>query len=104
MATTAKNTPVRRQSIADICQRLGVPERDWHLFERWAGQSLNPKTLDELHVYVDVMIADRCRAPGDDLLSQLIETGIDGADLTDDELRAVVVAIVRSVSRRTDAK
>ena len=44
--------------------RLG-PRRDWHLFRRWAGESLNSKALDELHAYVDVMIADRCRKPGD---------------------------------------
>ena len=55
---------------------------------------MNSKALDELHAYVDVMIGDRCRAPGTDLLSELIETGIDGEELTDDELRAIVATLV----------
>jgi cytochrome P450 len=40
------------------------------------------------------MIADRCRKPGDDLLSQLIQLEIDGEDLTADELRAIVANLV----------
>jgi cytochrome P450 len=84
----------RRRSIADVCSLLGVPQKDSHLFKRWAGSSLNSKALDELHAYVDVMIADRCRRPGADLLSQLIETGVDGEELTVDELRAIVAALV----------
>jgi cytochrome P450 len=95
MAATEQGTTVRRHSIADVGARLGIPQKDWHLFKRWATESLNSKALDELHAYVDVMIADRCHRPGDDLLSTLIETGIDGAELTVDELRAVVVALVR---------
>jgi cytochrome P450 len=64
------------------------------LFRRWAGESLNSKARDQLYAYVDVMIADRCRTPGDDLLSELIEAGIDGEELTVDELRAIVAALV----------
>jgi cytochrome P450 len=70
-----------------------VPRRDWHLFRRWAGESLSSKALDQLHAYVDVMIAERCRNPGDDLLSQLIETGLDGEDLTVDDFRAIVASL-----------
>jgi hypothetical protein len=40
------------------------------------------------------MIAIRCHRPGTDLLSELIATGVGGEDLTVDELRAVVVAMV----------
>jgi cytochrome P450 len=94
MTTTEPRTPVRRRSIEEVCAQLGVPARDWHLFKRWAGRSLNSKTLDELYAYVDVMIADRCCKPGTDLLSQLIATGVDGEDLTVDELRAIVAALV----------
>jgi cytochrome P450 len=46
-----------------------------------------------LHAYVDVMIAERCRKPGDDLLSHLIETGLDGEDLTVDDFRAIVASL-----------
>jgi cytochrome P450 len=94
MTTTEPLKAVRRNSIEGLCERLGVPRRDWHFFRRWAGESLNSKALDELHAYVDVMIGDRCRAPGTDVLSELIETGIDGEELTDDELRAIVATLV----------
>ncbi|MBP1821049.1 hypothetical protein J3E61_004612 [Mycobacterium sp. OAE908] len=40
------------------------------------------------------MIAIRCGKPGSDLLSELIAMGVDGEDLTVDELRAVVAALV----------
>ena len=40
------------------------------------------------------MIADRCRNPGTDLLSELIQNGIEGEELTVDELRAIVAAQV----------
>jgi cytochrome P450 len=98
MTTTQPLKTVRRRSIADVCALLGVPGKDWHLFKRWAAESLNSKALDELYAYVDVMIAERCRRPGDDLLSKLIEAGIDEAELTVDELRAVVVALVAGAS------
>jgi cytochrome P450 len=94
MTTTEPQRTVRRSSVADVCARLGVPRKDWHLFKRWAGKSLNSKALDELYAYVDMMIADRCRKPGADLLSEFIETGIDGEDLTTDELRAIIVSLV----------
>jgi cytochrome P450 len=96
--TTIEPRTLRSRSIADVCALLGVPGKDWHLFKRWAAESLNSKALDELYAYVDVMIAERCRRPGDDLLSKLIETGIDEAELTVDELRAVVVALVSRAS------
>jgi cytochrome P450 len=85
---------VRTRPIADVCTQLGVPPKDWHLFGRWAGKSLTTEELDALFAYVDVMIAIRCRKAGTDLLSQLIETGVGGEDLTNDELRAVVAAMV----------
>jgi cytochrome P450 len=89
-------TETRHRSIADVCALLGVPPKDWHLFRRWAAESLTSKTLDQLDAYVDVLIADRCCRPGTDLLSQLIATGVDGEDLTVDELHAVVRALVSS--------
>ena len=45
---------------------------------------------DALHQYVDVMIADRCRRPADDLISKLIELEVDGEDLTVDDIRNFV--------------
>jgi hypothetical protein len=40
------------------------------------------------------MIADRCWKPDTDLLSELIQTGIEGEELTIDDLRAIVAALV----------
>jgi cytochrome P450 len=71
-----------------------VPRKDWHLFRRWAGESLNSKALDELYVDVDVMIADRCRRSTDDLVSKLIELEVNGEELTDDDIRRFVAALV----------
>jgi cytochrome P450 len=96
MTVTEPLTTVHDHPIGSICVLLGVPREDWHVFGRWARTLPTAKALDELHAYVDVMIADRCRQPGDDLLSELIRAGIDGEDLTVDELRAVVVALVTS--------
>jgi cytochrome P450 len=94
MTTTEPMRTVRRHSIQGVCAQLGVPHKDWHLFRRWVGESLNSKALDALYAYIDVMIADRCRTPGDDLLSELIQSGIDGEELTVDELRAIVAVLV----------
>jgi cytochrome P450 len=94
MTTTEPRIAVRRYPIAGVCALLDVPSKDWQLFSRWATESLNSKTLDELYAYVDVMIAVRCRKPGDDLLSQLIQLEVDGEELTVDDLRALVASLV----------
>lgn len=107
MTTTEPRTAVRRYPIAGVCVLLAVPRKDWQLFSRWASESLNSKTLDELYAYVDVMIAVRCRKPGDDLLSQLIQLEVDGEELSVDDIRAIVAALVSSASTnccRADAK
>ncbi|MDT5015138.1 MAG: hypothetical protein QOD39_1298 [Mycobacterium sp.] len=87
-------TNARQDVIATICEALGVPRQDWHLFSRWAGRPLTPKALDTLYSYVDVMIADRCRRPTDDLVSKLIELEVDGEELTVDDVRRFVAALV----------
>jgi cytochrome P450 len=90
-------TNTRQNSIAAVCEALGVPRQDWHLFSRWAAGPLTPKARDELNQYVDVMIADRCRKPGSDLLSQLIGMEVDGEGLTTDDIRSYVVGLVAGV-------
>jgi cytochrome P450 len=87
-------TDTRQSSIAAVCEALGVPRQDWHLFSRWAAGPLTPKALDALHAYVDVMIADRCRRSTDDLLSRLIELEVDGEELTVDDIRRFVANLV----------
>ncbi|GAA2776552.1 cytochrome P450 [Mycolicibacterium pallens] len=62
--------------IADICTTLGVPDDDRVLFWRWADELPSAKAVDELNSYVDVLIAERCRRPADDELSELIALGL----------------------------
>ena len=79
-----------------ICEALGAPRKDWSLFSRWACGPLTPKATDELHAYLDVMIADRCRNAGHDLLSTLIQLQVDGEDLTVNDLELIVTSLVAS--------
>jgi len=111
MTITEPLKAIHGRSIKDVCALLGVPRTDWHLFRRWAGESLHSKAVDEIRAYVDVMIADRCRKPGDDLLSNLIQNGVDGEELTVDELQTIVAALIsgadqwsnrRKVTRHAD--
>jgi cytochrome P450 len=84
----------RHASAAAVCDALGVPEKDWPLFYRWAATPLTPKATDALHQYVDVMIADRCRLPADDLMTKLITLEVDGRELTVDDIRSFVSGLV----------
>jgi len=45
-----------------------------------------------------VMIADRCRRSTDDLLAKLIELEVDGEELTVDDIRRFVAALVAGAS------
>ncbi|MCW2565418.1 MAG: hypothetical protein JWQ31_3978 [Mycobacterium sp.] len=87
-------TNTRQNSIAAVCEALGVPRQDWPFFFRWATEPLTPQALDALYQYVDVMIADRCRRSTDDLLAKLIELEVDGEELTVDDIRRFVAALV----------
>ena len=84
----------RQASTAAMCEALGVPQRDWPLFYRWAAGPLTPKATAALHQYIDVMIAERCRRPADDLLTTLVTLEVDGRELTDDDIRNFVAALV----------
>ena len=92
-------TDARQNSIATVCEALGVPRRDWPLFSGWSESAgpVAPNALDALCQYVDVMIADRCRKPGGDLLSQLIAMEVDGEGLTTDDIRNYVVGLVADI-------
>jgi cytochrome P450 len=87
-------TNTRQNSIAAVCEALGVPRKDWHLFSQWPAGPKTPKALDALYQYVDVMIADRCRRSTDDLLAKLIEMEVDGEELTVDDIRRFVADLV----------
>ncbi|MGZ5379811.1 MAG: hypothetical protein ACXWD8_18000, partial [Mycobacterium sp.] len=93
-------TDTHQNSISAACEALGVPPEDWQLFARWATGPLTSKKLDELYSYVDVMIADRCRRSTDDLLAKLIELEVDGEELTVDDIRSFVAALVTGADAR----
>jgi pimeloyl-[acyl-carrier protein] synthase len=91
-----------------ICQMLGVPVADRHLFHRWS-QELVPVidplvTLDVLdranvaatafHEYFDALAAERRSHPRDDLLSALIQAEDEGERLTHQELRTTCVLLL----------
>ncbi|MDT5390718.1 MAG: hypothetical protein QOE04_4359 [Mycobacterium sp.] len=84
----------RHTSVWEVCAMLGVPEQDRNLMAQWAAELRERRTHDALDFYVDVMIADRCGHPTDDLLSELISTGVAGLDLTADEIRLAVTAML----------
>jgi cytochrome P450 len=85
-----------------ICALVGVPSDDWSLFSRWADvilQSLSfevasklamiEQAIEEIDAYVTVLIDERRRDPGDDLLSELIAVEEEGERLSAAELLAV---------------
>ena len=84
----------RHTSVWEVCAMLGVPEQDRNLMAQWAAELRERRTHDALDFYVDVMIADRCGHPTDDLLSELISTGVAGLDLTAEEIRLAVAAML----------
>ncbi len=83
--------------LSALCAALGVPRDDWKLMRRWADRIGAP--ADPLYAYLDVMVADRCRSLGDDLLSDLILTEAGGDELTAEELRALVVTLLVQAHR-----
>lgn len=81
--------------LRDLCAALGVPVRDWWQVSRWLDHHENRHCRsDALGAYIDVMVADRCGRPGNDLLSDLITFEVDGCGLTADEIRAIVIKLI----------
>jgi hypothetical protein len=78
----------------DIYAALAIPRHDWPQLTRWADAPRDPHVRDALGTYIDVMVADRCRRIGDDLLSRLILHGLGGTELDADDLRDVVAALL----------
>jgi cytochrome P450 len=84
-----------------ICMILGVPHEDHELFEHWtielvrmdrtghaSDEQLRPgrDAYAEFTRYCKELIAQRRAAPGDDLISVLVQASEDGDRLTDEEL------------------
>lgn len=90
ISSIAARSPMRL-----VCATLGVPRKDWARLSRlvWQGDE---RSMEALSAYADVMIADRCSRPTDDLTNDLVLADVDGEGLTADELRAIVVTLVAS--------
>jgi cytochrome P450 len=91
--------------VAVIAELLGVPEADRHLLRPWsraivamfelepdaAGTRAAVRASSEFRTYLLELAAARRRAPGEDLLSGLVEVG-----LSDDELVATAVLLLNA--------
>jgi cytochrome P450 len=83
------NFPV--QVIARI---LGLPRSDYPRFQRWALELTSVSANWErgmaastaLRDYFEAVMAERRTAPGDDLISELVRTEVEGERLTDEEV------------------
>jgi cytochrome P450 len=93
--------------IPIICELFGAPKEDWQQFSAWAtdifrvfnqnlaeDQPLVRKAGDELAAYVERLIDERRRAPGHDLLSELIAVEEAGDRLSTPELVMLAVAVL----------
>jgi cytochrome P450 len=91
-----------------ICEILGVPATDRHLFKPWSTAAtrvfdgvIDADTAAEaragfrsLLAYIDELIDDHRGQRGDDLLSALIAAEEDGDRLSTDELRMTAVSLL----------
>ena len=85
--------------IAVISWFLGVPREDWKLLYHWTNEIIGSndpeyrrpgesardtyqRARGELHRYLEQMIEERRRQPGDDLISHLIQSELEGAPTT----------------------
>jgi cytochrome P450 len=86
---------------------LGVPLDDAHQLRQWSSDigltfsltvAANRERIEEavigLHDYVDHLICERRRSPGEDVVSALIDAHESGDHLSHDELRNLVVSLV----------
>jgi cytochrome P450 len=78
--------------LRPLTGQIYAPGRN--LFSRWADEPATPKTLNELYADIDVMVAERCWKPTDDLLSYLVRVEADGDELTADKLRKLVSTLL----------
>jgi len=98
LVAAARTLPLRV-----ICRLIGVPDADVEIFVDWADALsttfgfLTPEqaeaatiALGKLNDYVEVLLAERRDAPGDDLVSALVLAEIEGDRLTHDEARTMV--------------
>ena len=93
--------------VTVICQMLGVPKEDRGLFHEWSSgatrlldgvipeEELGPALGGAMSIinYLNGIIDERRKAPGDDLLSALIAAEEEGEKLTEEELRSTTLLL-----------
>lgn len=98
-----------------LCDWLGLPAEDRELFRVWAAaigrvlvSVLNPEVVRRMgeallacDAYLRDLVADRRRAPRDDVLSTLLTAEYAGTPITDDELIADVILLLGAASETT---
>jgi cytochrome P450 len=96
--------------VAVIADLLGVPASDRPLLRAWsqaivrmyeyrrtlAVEQEAVRASTEFADYVRALVAERRRAPGNDLLSDLVEASLDGSRLSEQELIASVVLLLNA--------
>ena len=106
-----------RFPINVIVEMLGLPRSDHHRFHAWytsimaflSNLSGDAKVVEEglrtraeLAAYMLPIIAERRKSPGKDLLSTLCSAEIDGARMSDDEIRGFVSLLLTAGGETTD--
>ena len=85
-----------------IARILGLPERDTPQFQRWSLELISMTVswdrgvaaATALRTYFAERVAERRRQPRDDLISELIETEVDGEQLTNDDIFAFLIMLL----------
>jgi cytochrome P450 len=85
-----------------IARILGLPERDSAQFQRWSLELISMivnwergiAATDALRGYFAERVAERRQQPRDDLISELVETEVDGQRLTDNDIFAFLIMLL----------
>ena len=85
-----------------IARILGLPERDAAQFQRWSLELISMivdwdrgiAATNALRAYFAEQVAERRKQSRDDLVSELVETEVDGQRLTDDEIFAFLIMLL----------
>jgi cytochrome P450 len=93
-----------RFSALTLCRTLNMPSDHWMQFRRWAydinqasstnDMALFGQVVGEVFGYVDNEVRIRTAEPGDDLMSALLATKVDGRDLSVEELRGYYMLLI----------
>lgn len=105
-ASSGRADLVRRLTFAFpvrvIARILGLPEPDSQQFQRWSIELISMivnwdrglAAWNALRAYFDERAAERRAQPRDDLISELVQTEVDGQRLTDDDIFAFLILLL----------